>query len=219
MYHYSAIKQHVQQRSPSTTSGLKKSSSSTLNHPHLHNDTLSFKESPPSVSTPEHGKGSGDGKMAMKEGIEHQYVYSNHNSTGTTPPSLPLDVLFNCATISADCKHFIAFLLHFDPKQRAGYCGIQGIKNHPFFKSFDWDAIEEHKLVHPYDLGKYAFTAVTTSPFLSITRVLTPCSFSYLSSSSSSSSSLIFYTVDAFVFSTSRSSDSSQQKQFVPERR
>ena len=95
----------MQQRSPSSTGGHKKGSSSTVKHPHLHNDTLSMRESPPSVSTLEQlGKNKVvDDEMDEMAGYPHsstsRYAYSNHSSTGTTPSSLPLDVLFNCYSI------------------------------------------------------------------------------------------------------------------------
>jgi len=39
--------------------------------------------------------------------------------------------------------------LRVDPKQRLGYANFSEIKNHAFFKGFDWEKYNKKELVSP----------------------------------------------------------------------
>ena len=53
------------------------------------------------------------------------------------------------SNLSAPLKDLINSLLKFDPNQRLGAKGWQEIKDHAFFKGFDWKALESLEMESP----------------------------------------------------------------------
>ncbi len=48
--------------------------------------------------------------------------------------------------MTCEAKDFISHLLQINASERLGYNGAQEIKDHPFFKGFDWDKVIQRKL-------------------------------------------------------------------------
>lgn len=57
-----------------------------------------------------------------------------------------------CFSMLQDLKDFIRKLLHKLPNKRLGNGseGFKNVKKHPWFSSFDWQALERREMVAPY---------------------------------------------------------------------
>jgi len=55
-------------------------------------------------------------------------------------------------SFSLECRDLIRSLLHKNPAKRLGNLngGAEDVKNHPWFKGFDWDALKKRKMEVPY---------------------------------------------------------------------
>jgi hypothetical protein len=53
------------------------------------------------------------------------------------------------AAISDEAKDMINSFLRVDPTKRLGANGFDEIKNHPFFRNFDWAKLESLEMVSP----------------------------------------------------------------------
>lgn len=56
------------------------------------------------------------------------------------------------SALSSECLDLIENLLIKDPKLRlgSGMYGLQEVKDHPWFKSIDWDALEKKEIKPPF---------------------------------------------------------------------
>jgi len=53
-----------------------------------------------------------------------------------------------------DSADFINELIKSKPKERLGYNGIRDVKNHPWFKNFDWDSHKNRTMVSPFKISQ-----------------------------------------------------------------
>ena len=58
---------------------------------------------------------------------------------------------------SPNCINFLNKLIISDPKKRIGFNDINELKNHSWFKGFDWNKLEKKQIVSPFNLIENEF--------------------------------------------------------------
>ena len=70
------------------------------------------------------------------------------------------DIIINVNEIknySSNCIDFLNKLIISDPKKRIGFNDINELKNHSWFKGFDWNKLEKKQIVSPFNLIENEF--------------------------------------------------------------
>ena len=70
------------------------------------------------------------------------------------------DIIINDNEIknySTNCIDFLNKLIISDPKKRIGFNDINELKNHSWFKGFDWNKLEKKQIVSPFNLIENEF--------------------------------------------------------------
>lgn len=103
----------------------------------------------------------------------------------SSPPACPLKYPFRhiCCSCRCLCPWFVyAFdicskLLNRNPEERLGHDGVEGIKNHPFFKTIDWEKLVNLQVTPPFkpkvtsaeSTENVDYTFTSELPFISAT--------------------------------------------------
>ena len=70
------------------------------------------------------------------------------------------DIMINYKEIkncSSNCIDFLNKLIISDPKKRIGFNDINELKNHSWFKGFDWEKLEKKQIDSPFNLIENEF--------------------------------------------------------------